>query len=193
LVETLPSLLHDYPWLRTIASRLPCRWAVAGGWAIDLFVGHVTRTHGDLEITILRDDQLKARGALNGWHLEAIDNGKPIHWHADTRLALPIHEIHGRRGAEKLELLLSEHEGEHWIYRRDRRIARSLSVAFFEATPMPYLAPELVLLFKSKDTKPKDDSDFHRSLEMLTADQRYWLRTALDIVAPKHPWIKELA
>ncbi len=193
MVDTLSRLMHDYSWLPTIASRLPCRWAVAGGWAIDLFVGEVTRTHGDLEITILRGDQLKARAALNGWHLEAIDNGKPTPWHADTRLALPIHEIHGQRGAERLELLLSENEGEHWIYRRDRRIALPLSTAFLETKPIPYLAPEVVLLFKSKDTKPKDDLDFHRSLEMLTADQRHWLRTALDMAAPTHPWIKALA
>jgi hypothetical protein len=185
--------MQDHSWLPTIAPGLPWPWAVAGGWAIDLFVGQVTRTHADLEITILRRDQLKARTALNGWHLEAIDNGEPTPWHADTDLAPSIHEIHGRRGAEKLELLLSESEGEHWIYRRDRRIALSLSTAFLETKPIPYLAPEVVLLFKSKDTRPKDHLDFHRSREMLTAGQRRWLRTALDMVQPAHPWIKALA
>ncbi|MHA2370372.1 MAG: nucleotidyltransferase domain-containing protein, partial [Candidatus Hodarchaeales archaeon] len=33
-------------------------WFVAGGWAIDLHLNYVTRPHEDVEIIILRQDQL---------------------------------------------------------------------------------------------------------------------------------------
>ncbi|MGM7683701.1 nucleotidyltransferase domain-containing protein [Cytobacillus sp. Hm23] len=31
-------------------------WFIAGGWAIDLFIGKQTRPHHDLEIAIFRKD-----------------------------------------------------------------------------------------------------------------------------------------
>lgn len=40
-----------------IMSAFPRPWFVSGGWALDLFVGHVTREHEDLEIGIARADQ----------------------------------------------------------------------------------------------------------------------------------------
>jgi hypothetical protein len=35
----------------------PGPWFVSGGWAIDLFVGRVTREHEDREVGIFRQDQ----------------------------------------------------------------------------------------------------------------------------------------
>jgi len=35
-------------------------WWIAGGWALDLFVGQVTRPHGDIDVGIFRRD---VRGA----------------------------------------------------------------------------------------------------------------------------------
>ncbi|MCL4541605.1 MAG: hypothetical protein M1396_04620 [Chloroflexi bacterium] len=32
-------------------------WFIAGGWAIDLFLGRQTRAHKDVEIAVLRQDQ----------------------------------------------------------------------------------------------------------------------------------------
>lgn len=36
-----------------------CRvtWWIAGGWAIDLFLGESTREHSDIDVLILRKDQ----------------------------------------------------------------------------------------------------------------------------------------
>jgi hypothetical protein len=50
---------EDAPWdawsPREAAARLAgvdVPWAVAGGWALDLFRGEVTREHSDLEIAV---------------------------------------------------------------------------------------------------------------------------------------------
>ena len=45
-------------------------WAVCGGWAIDLFLNHVTRAHKDVDFAILRKDQLMIQKYLSsqGWN-----------------------------------------------------------------------------------------------------------------------------
>ncbi|HEX5563842.1 MAG TPA: hypothetical protein VFX34_02680, partial [Sporosarcina sp.] len=42
-------------------------WGVAGGWAIDLFLGNQTREHSDIEIAILREDQHRMKNSLADW------------------------------------------------------------------------------------------------------------------------------
>ncbi|MGD6844537.1 nucleotidyltransferase domain-containing protein [Bacillus infantis] len=42
-------------------------WFVAGGWAIDLFIGKQTRPHADLEIGIFREDQQALKSYLEDW------------------------------------------------------------------------------------------------------------------------------
>ena len=57
---------------------------------------------------------------------------------------------------------------------------------------IPYLAPELALLFKAKYRRPKDDADFAAALPLLGADARARLRATLAQVHPGHPWIEAL-
>jgi hypothetical protein len=42
--------------------RLP--WWVAGGWAIDLFLGRQTRPHGDIDLLVRREDQFAVQAYL---------------------------------------------------------------------------------------------------------------------------------
>jgi hypothetical protein len=63
---------------------------------------------------------------------------------------------------------------------------------------IPFLAPELVLLFKSKNTsatqtdRSKDQLDFERVCPHLDPERRAWLRWALLATDPAHPWIDRL-
>jgi hypothetical protein len=54
---------------------------------------------------------------------------------------------------------------------------------------LPYLAPEIVLLFKARWSRPKDEDDLNRVLPLLDAPARRWLRQALERVHPGHAWI----
>ncbi|HEV2736058.1 MAG TPA: hypothetical protein VGV85_14520, partial [Longimicrobiaceae bacterium] len=36
-------------------------WCVAGGWALDLFLGRATRPHADVDLALFRDDQARLR------------------------------------------------------------------------------------------------------------------------------------
>lgn len=45
-------------------SDLPEKWWIAGGWAIDLFLGEQTREHEDVDVAILRKDEVAFRTYL---------------------------------------------------------------------------------------------------------------------------------
>ncbi len=45
-------------------------WYIAGGWAIDLFVGRRTRIHNNVDIAIIRRDQRALRSQLVDWTFE---------------------------------------------------------------------------------------------------------------------------
>jgi hypothetical protein len=52
-----------------LLAGLETPWRIAGGCAIDLFVGRTTRTHGDLDVLIRRVDQLRVQAHLSQWDL----------------------------------------------------------------------------------------------------------------------------
>jgi Aminoglycoside-2''-adenylyltransferase len=167
-------------------------WCVAGGWALDLFVGRVTRPHADVELAIFRDDQASLHSHLSGWTFEKIVQGRREPWRADEVLTLPVHEIHGRSSGElscAIEFLLNERDAENWTFRRDARISLPLKRAIVRgAGGVPILAPEIVLLFKAKSPRPKDEADFRDASEALDASRFAWLTGALETCHPGHPW-----
>lgn len=71
-------------------------WAVAGGWALDLMLGQVTRPHADVDIAVFREDQQALRTALPGWRLEVATVGTLVPWGHGKWLELPVHEVHAR-------------------------------------------------------------------------------------------------
>ncbi len=178
------------------ASDIP--WAVAGGWALDLFLGHQTREHADLDLAIWRADQHRIRAALTpDWVLELADNGVLRPWSSDEWLSLPIHEIHARPSSSALpplEFLLNERDDSSWIYRRDGQVRRELDRAILErdADAILFLAPEIVLLYKSKAPRPTDEADFRAVQPALTTEQREWLRLAISRSNSNHPWVHDL-
>lgn len=165
-------------------------WAIAGGWAIDLFLGKVTRDHDDIEIVLYRQDQLGIQEYLNDWNFKKVQNGIVIPWERNEHLVPPVHETYAEKVTEKIEILLNESDAEHWLYRRDTRIKRELSKAFLTTNNgIPVLSPEIALLYKSKNPRPKDEMDFRNMYEYMSMQQKLWLQDSLKLIYSKHPWI----
>lgn len=165
-------------------------WAIAGGWAIDLFIGEVTRTHDDIEIMIFRSDQLAIQQYLSGWKFYKVQGGKITTWKQSEVMVPPVHETYAERENEKIEILLNETDGVNWIYRRDTRVSRELSKAIIVSDAgMPILSPEIALLYKSKNPKQKDEQDFQNTYPHMNLDQKHWFREALKILYVDHSWI----
>ncbi len=175
------------------------QWFVGAGWALDAWLERVGRVHHDIDVIVWRDQQLEMQTHLTarGWTLYAVRDGVYSPWQSGQPLELPIHQLHAQRGAERLEILLAERDATRWLYRRDPRVWRELSRATFEtAFGFDALAPEIVLLFKSKSaggaSRGKDHADFVRSVMRLRPEARGWLRDALLTTDPRHPWLTAL-
>jgi hypothetical protein len=87
------------------------------------------------------------------------------------------------------EFLLNERSAEDWVYRRDLRIRMPLERAIVRGSGgLPILCPAIVLLFKAKNPRPKDDADFQRMRNSMSHDQQQWLKTSLRVCYPAHSW-----
>lgn len=193
--EKLPPEIHA---VAAALRDLDAVWAVAGGWALDLALGRVTRPHADVDVAVFRDDQDALRAALPAWDFAAVAGGRMTPWERGARLELPVHEVHARPppGAPSpaLEFLLNERDGADWIYHRDPAVRLPLARAL-RAGPggVRVLAPEVVLLYKSKAPRPADEADFQAARPLLDAQGRAWLRDALSRTRADHPWAAALA
>lgn len=173
-------------------------WWIAGGWAIDLFVGRPTRPHHDVDVQILRDDQRAIRAALAGWDLHAADPPGALRpWLPGETLPAHVHDIWCRptpAAPWALQLQVADTVGDRWVFRRDRRISRPLATLTRRSPEgWPYMAPEIQLLFKARATpRPEDEHDFAVARPRLGADARAWLAAALATCNPRHPWLRRL-
>lgn len=187
-VRSIAGLMADFPG----------RWGFCGGWAIDLFLDRPTRPHKDVDVAVLRRDQASLYRHLSarGWSLETAHEGTLTRWDS-APLALPVHTLwcnHPRHDPSFLEVLFNEDDGDHFLFRRDLSIRLRLENAFVRSPDgWPLLAPEIVLLYKSK-YRDEDDSrgDFLNALPALDERQRTWLREAISTLYGSHEWLKAL-
>jgi hypothetical protein len=170
-------------------------WYVAAGWAIDLFLGGQRREHEDLEIAVPQARFGELAGALSGLEIFVIDDGRawPL---AQKPVTLETHQTWIREpatGLWRFDVFREPSDGDTWICRRDASL-RMPYERLIEWTPdgIPYGRPEVVLLYKAKHTRPKDDDDFAAVLPRLEPERRLWLRDALELVHPAHRWLSDL-
>ena len=176
-----------------------CAWHVAGGWAIDLFLGRVTRVHHDTDILIARADQLLWQEAMRerGWKWVAPSEGRLESWPPRMKLELPRNQAHAHRDGQFLDFLLGDIEGGVWRFRRNQAVVRTCERLYLtSADSISFLAPEVSLLYKSKSGKAgwrdKDMEDFEKVHSLLDPERLAWLRWALTVTDAGHPWLPHL-
>ena len=193
--------MTDSRKLRPAASALAQAsfpWWVAGGWALDLYLGRRIRPRKDIDIAVLRRDQLALRGQLLGWDIRVAHDAALSHWPPGVWLSPPLHELWARPSGTRrwlCEFLLNEAANERWVYRRDPRVTYEMPrLLSSEAAGVRILPPEIVLLYKSKDPREEDEIDFGVMLPALTTEAVDWLTRALWVTASaRHGWLQRLA
>lgn len=175
----------------------PGRWWIAGGWAVEAFTG-VPRQHDDVDPSIPRSDV----GLL--WRHLA---GTLDVWSADSAVLLPVltpdvelspscENLWLRAGSDtpwEYDVILMMHvTGPTWTFKRDARISRPLDEILWSRDGIDYLRPEVQLLHKARALRPKDVADFEACLPRLDDEARRWLRDALTVAHPGHPWVVRL-
>ncbi len=194
----------DYDWKPLLVDEcisalktFDAPWMFAGGWAIDLFLGRITRTHSDIDILIERKHQVKLHDALPDWELWVADPPGALRpWQKSDYLENGIQDIWARKSGSKawqLQIMLFDSENEEWVFKRDRSIRRKLSdISTTDAFGSTYLNPEVQLLYKSKSRREKDQDDFKNAVEKMSDSQKQWLSQALEKVYGQHEWQADL-
>jgi len=168
----------------------PFRWWIGGGHALELHAQRSWREHGDIDVGICRGDIAAAAERLREHRLFVASSGRLLAYHGQP-LEAPAHQNNvwireSDLGHWVLDLTLGEGDAHEWVYRRDPTIRRDWDKAVLRsAGGIPYLAPDLQLLFKSARPRSKDDVDFAQMLPQLCHHELAFLGNALP---GAHPW-----
>lgn len=195
-------------------------YAFCGGWAIDLFIGAETRKHGDIDILAYwpeRDTIIQYMQSLGFRVYEMLGGGKAHHitdihnqikskrnifcCTQDCELVClsatdeaGIYFIDFKQiGQTKLnffEFLFNDKDDTALLYARNHAVKQVLSDAILYNGSLPYLSPEMCLLYKSTDTEREGyQSDYDNAMANMNQRQRHWLDDALTIMYPEgHKW-----
>lgn len=186
----------------TVMNAFERPWCIAGGWAIDLWLGRVTRAHSGVAVAVFRDDQIALRDFLGpAWRFFIVGrDGTPRPWRRDDRqmLMLPVQELRAAPAAgggqrRQVEFFFHESDTLDWMYRDDARVRWPIDQWTVRgAFGVPALAPHLALLFKSARPRPQDDLDLRSAEPELAPELKRWLAEALALSDPRHPWLDRL-
>ncbi|MEF3354088.1 hypothetical protein PV403_12930 [Paenibacillus sp. GYB006] len=202
-------------------------WSICGGTAIDIFLSKQTRIHKDLDVAVFWEDRNAIIELMlgAGWRVfEACGGGVVLELNKiqdtpfekrnlfcfsanEDRVTLePIEHTKYRFELAKseqkeftyVEFLFNERDETSIHLPGKTKIKRELIKAILSSPDdVPYLAPEIVLYYKSSYLKGVDaadhNHDFDISLPYFTKEQNQWLREALQIRYHNgHPWLERM-
>jgi hypothetical protein len=194
-------LVHEPPWrpwspevLHARLAGVSFSWYVTAGWAVDLFLGEVTRPHSDVEIGIPSahfDELQRLLSDLQFWVV-----GDGCRFVVSKKTLAEHFQTWGWSAPDDayvLDVFRDPHEGESWLCRRDLDLRRPYAdVIRHNGAGIPYEAPEIVMLFKAKHQRDKDERDWALVHPRLDDAAVAWLRGALSRLHPGQPWLDDL-
>jgi len=181
--------------LYAIFSKIPVTWCFAGGWALDLYFGRQTRTHEDIDVIILREDQLPVFQHLKkNWQLYKAEKGRLTLWEEGEYLSATkdIWVSKDNSSPFAFQIMIIDVKQDFWVYRREQSVQRPITDVMAETKEgIPYLKPEIQLLYKGggSEIREKDHHDFETICPVLTTQAREWLKASLKKQFPEgHVW-----
>lgn len=188
-------------------SPMQADWAVCGGFALDL--SGETRRHSDLDVCVFEQDreavcawmlqhgwwvfEFQGQGLLRSIHAKDMSvSGHNLMCVRDYDCDLVEfgpgpddlynYRFHYKGIVELnyVELLFNQTQDGGFVFGPQPEVRRELGKAILWREGIPYLAPELVLLYKSqRPDQANFQEDWDRTVPCLDEDQREWLRGAL--------------
>jgi len=172
-------------------------WWIVGGWAIEAATGF-RREHEDTDMSILSCDVPAFVEFMKGrWHV----------WNNVGGVLHPLGERWPDVDEPRSQLWLRASAKDPWIVDipltpdadglwtnkfLEGHVAPVGDVTWLAQDGIRYLLPQIVLVYKARLRRPKDEPDFAATLPILSDGRREWMREALKTVAPDHPWIEQL-
>jgi len=104
------------------------------------------------------------------------------------------------QGFDFIEIAFDVREGNDFVLLEEPRVTRAMDKAILYKNGIPYLAPEIVLFFKSDKfssehpyLKPKTEFDFKAIMPLLSGESRAWLLNAIETAHPDgYEWLDGL-
>jgi hypothetical protein len=188
----------DPAGVQELMAGFPRPWWVLGGWAIEAFTG-TRREHEDIDLSILACDIPALREHVGDrWHL----------WSNHGGTLRPLDDQHPEVLDVRSQIWIRASARDPWIVdlpiTPDReglwtnKFLDDHVVPLDEATwvaddGVRYLNPEIVLFYKARHRRPKDERDLRVTWPRLEEHRRAWLRDAVRTLDEKHPWLDRLA
>jgi hypothetical protein len=187
----------DVDQIRALLAGWGAPWWIAGGLAIEAFTG-VSRAHEDIDVGFFRRDLPLLRRHLEGrYHL----------WSAGSGMLRPVTDEHPDLHPESAQVWLRAHALAPWV--ADLLASPGEEAAYrvhfypdfhtpladatwVDADEVRWLNPEIVLGFKCRHRRPKDEADFAAALPLLGDRARLRLRLLVRHVDPAHAWLARL-
>jgi Aminoglycoside-2''-adenylyltransferase len=171
-------------------------WWIVGGQAIEAFTG-VARAHEDIDISLFSADFPHLRRQLGDrFHLWSNDGGTfrfVSDEHPEPLSPLAQTWVREHAGAPwVMDFILNGVGDGLWQARRDLDLTAPLEDVTWTRDGVRYLDPEIVLFFKARRRRTKDQHDLDSCLPLLTTEQRRWLRDALVTAYGEHAWLAQL-
>ena len=195
-------------------------YAICGGFALDLFLGYESRVHGDIDVLAFWKDREKIITFMQskGFCVFEMLGGGKVHRITDIRAQEKLRknifcctedcelvrlydteetdvywfefQHSGLSKLNYIEFLFNEKTEAEFVYVRDNRVKRELEKAILRKYGIPYLAPELCLLYKSTDVDREGyQQDFELTVERLNGEQRAWFEKVMELLYPEgHKW-----
>ncbi len=183
--------------IKQLFAETSLAWGLAGGHAIEQFVGKSIREHGDIDVVVFRDNQLEVQRWLADWQLYAADPPGTLRpWLVEEYLPFGIHDIWGHQNNAQvwqLQIMLAEVEGEEWFSRRNPLIRGKRDELFAVYQGTPCVKVEVQLLYKARGLREKDQLDFQACLPLMSTTAKQWLAQQLRLSFPEgHSWLSSL-
>ena len=163
-------------------------WGIAGGWALDLWQGTVTREHSDIEIACFRSDLPQLLPTMQAFEIVVAQNKVLTPWRANDPLPDGPFSLWLRRHGEPLwdfEIVAESRRDNLWVYQREVSVTLPPDEVFLQLGLFPIVRPEIQLLYKCKEPRPKDVDDLACCVPMLDAQGYRWLRDAVTVAHPE--------
>ncbi|MBQ9121279.1 MAG: hypothetical protein IJY12_02820 [Clostridia bacterium] len=194
-------------------------WAICGGYALDLFLDRDLRVHSDIDICVFENDrdtifQYMMQNAWRVYEFRGQGKLRPLDAASSSEVGRNLMCINGdcelvkfypcedeellyheffHTGINKfnyMELLFNTINDNNFVFDETLKIERDMSKAILFNDGIPYLAPEIVLLFKSRLS---DKADYHYDFEQtylhMNDEQKTWFSKNLDKLYPSgHIW-----
>jgi hypothetical protein len=87
------------------------------------------------------------------------------------------------------DIILMSVTEDSWVFKRDSRVTRPIDEIVWTQDGIDYRRPEVQLLHKARGLRAKDQEDFDAAWPVLNVKDQHWLREAIELTQPDHPWL----